>query len=160
MKPFEDVFTGWNCAARIADGQHSVSGVALSADPDPPAGSIVLSRVLQEILHNERRVLFFASYEQAEWKFFFDLHIRRIGKRAKIVDPLIDELAKIYWCRCDLKMTSIHARQKKQIVNYAGQTMRLMEQGRQLLVNLRLKILACQQRFDANAKHGNWAFQL
>src|SRR5437879_11086 len=139
MKPFEDVFTWWNCAARIADGQHNVPGVAVRADPDPPAGSIVLSRVLQEILHNERRVLSFASYEKADWKILFDLHIRRIGKRAKIVEPLINELAKINRCRCDLKMPSVHSRQKKQLVNYAGQTMRLMEQSGQLLVHLRLK---------------------
>src|SRR5205823_10717819 len=95
MKPFEDVFTGWNCAARIADGQHDVAAICVRADPDPPAGAIVLSRVLQEILHNERRVLSFARYEKADWKFLFDLHIGRIGKRAKIVEPLINELAKI-----------------------------------------------------------------
>ncbi len=99
----------------------------------------------QEILHNERRVLSFASYEQADRKFFFDLHIRRIGKRAKIVEPLIDELAKIYWCQCDFQMTSVHARQKKQLVNHAGQTMRLMEQSGQLLVNFRSEIFARQQ---------------
>ncbi len=64
----------------------------------PPA-AIVFSRVLQEILHNERRVAFFARYEKAGRKFLFDLHIGRIRERAKIVQPFINELAKIYWCR-------------------------------------------------------------
>jgi hypothetical protein len=109
MKPFEDVFTGRNCAARIADGQHNVTAVPVRANPDPPARAIVLSRVLQEILHNERCVLSFARYEQADWKFLFDLHIRRIGKRAKIVQPLVNDLAEIDRCRSDLKMTSVHA---------------------------------------------------
>src|SRR5437867_8202542 len=144
MKPFENILAGRNCAARIADSQHNVRAIAVRADLDPPAGAIVLSRVLQEILHYERRVLSFAGHEQAEWKFFFDFHIRRLGKRAKIVEPLINELAKIYRCRCDLKMTSIHARQKKQLVNYAGQTMRLMKQSGQFLVDLRSKIYARQ----------------
>ena len=109
MEAFEDVLARWNCAARIADGQHNVPGVAVRADSDPPAGTIVLSRVLQEILHNERRVLSFASYEQADRKFFFDLHIRRIGKRAKIVQLLVNDLAEIYLCRSDLEMTGVHA---------------------------------------------------
>src|SRR5262249_28088172 len=73
MKSLEDVFSRWNCAAIIADGQHNVSAVGVGPDQDPPAGAIVLSRVLQQILHNEGRVLSFASYEKAEWKFFFNL---------------------------------------------------------------------------------------
>src|SRR6266404_450005 len=127
MKPREDIFVGWNRAAGIPDSQRNVPGVAVCANSDQPAGAIVLSCVLQEILHNERRVPFFAGHKQAGWEFFLDLHIRRIGKRAKIIEPLINELAKIHWCGCDLKMTSIHARQKKQIVNHTSQTTRLMK---------------------------------
>ncbi len=95
VKPLENVFAGWDCAARIPDSQHHVVAVATCANPDPPAGAIVLSCVLQEILHDERRVPFFAGYKQSAWKFLLDVYIRRIRKRAKIVEPLIDELAKI-----------------------------------------------------------------
>src|SRR5690348_883771 len=129
MKSFEDVFTGWNRPAGIPDSQHNIRSVPMGTDPDAAAGAIVLSRVLQEILYNQRRVLSFAGYEQANWKFFFDFHIRRIRKRPKIIEPLIDKLTKIYGCRRDLEMPGVHARQKKQIVNYPGQTVGLMEQS-------------------------------
>src|SRR5437867_7637539 len=145
MEALKDIFAGWNCAARVPDGQNNLAAIATRADADPPAGAIVLSCVLQEILHDERRVPFFAGYKQSAWKFLLDVYIRRIRKRAKIVEPLIDELAKIYWCQCDFQMTSVHARQKKQLVYYAGQTMRLMEQSGQLLVNPLFKIFARQQ---------------
>src|SRR5207244_12312081 len=112
---------------------------------EQPASSSILSLLLQESVHDQRRVPFFADYKQSAWKFLLDVYIRRIRKRAKIVEPLIDELAKIYWCQCDFQMTSVHARQKKQLVNHAGQTMRLMEQSGQLLVNLLFKIFARQQ---------------
>src|SRR6266487_1031645 len=109
MEALEDVFARWNCAARIPDGQHNVTPVTMCADADPPTRAVVLSRVLQEILHDQRRVSFFAGHKQAAWKFLLDVHIGRIGKRAKIVQPLVNELAKIYRCRGDLKMTSVHA---------------------------------------------------
>ncbi len=109
MEALEDVFARWNCAAGIPDGQHNLVAIGASADPNPPARAIVLSRVLQKVLHNERRVPFFASHKQAAWKFLLDLHVARIGKRAKIVQPLVNYLAEIYRCRGDLEMTSVHA---------------------------------------------------
>ena len=30
------------------------------------------------------------------WKFLLDLHVGRIGKRAKIIEPLVNDLAEIY----------------------------------------------------------------
>src|SRR5438093_7295699 len=109
MEALEDVFARWNCAAGIPDGQHNLVAIGASADPNPPARAIVLSRVLQKVLHNERRIPFFASHKQAARKFLLDLHIELIGKRAKIVEPLVNELAKIYRRRGDLEMTSVHA---------------------------------------------------
>src|SRR5437867_8188333 len=129
MKPLENVFAGWNCAAGISDVQHDVAGIGLCADPTSPPSSIVLSRVLQEILHNERRIPFFAGHKQTGWKFFLDFYVERIGKRAKIVQPLVNDLAESYRRRGDFKMASVHARQQKQIVDDAGQTMCLMERS-------------------------------
>ena len=65
MKPLEDIFAGWNCAAGIPDNQRNVSAAVVCGDSDPPAGAIVLSGVLQEILHNERSVSFFAGHKQS-----------------------------------------------------------------------------------------------
>src|SRR2546430_3735293 len=126
MEPLENVFAGWNCAAGISDVQHDVAGIGTCTDPDSPARAIVLSCVLQEILHDERRVAFFAGYKQSAWKFLLDFYVERIGKRAKIVQPLVNKLAEIYRRRGDFKMTSVHARQQKQIVDDARQTMCLM----------------------------------
>src|SRR6266436_2209679 len=109
MEALEDVFARWNGAARVPDGQHNVAAVSVCADANPPARAIVLSRVLQEILHDERRVSFFAGHKQAAWECLLDLYIGRIGKRAKIVEPLINNLAEIYRCRGDLEMTRVHA---------------------------------------------------
>src|SRR5437870_12959084 len=90
MEALEYVFTGWNRAARVPDSQNNLAAIAMRADADPSARAIVLSRVLQEILHNKRRVRFFASHKQAVWKFLLDLYIRRVWKRAKIVQPLVN----------------------------------------------------------------------
>ena len=109
MKALEDVFARWNGAAGIPDGQHNLVAIGASADPNPPARAIVLSRVLEEILHDERCVPFFAGHKQAARKFLFDLHVARIGKRAEIVQPLVNDLAEIYRCRGDFEMTSVHA---------------------------------------------------
>src|SRR5438034_10606645 len=108
MEALEDVFARWNCAAGIPDGQHNLVAIGASADPNPPARAIVLSRVLEEILHDERCVPFFAGHKQAAWKFLLDLDIGRIGKRAQIVQPLVNDLAEIYRRRGDLEMTSVH----------------------------------------------------
>src|SRR6266705_2359120 len=109
METLEDVFARWNGAAGIPDGQHNLVAIGVSADPNPAARTIVLSRVLQEILHYKRCVSFFAGHKQTAWKFFFNFHLGRIGKRAKIVQPLVNDLAEIYRCRSDLEMTSVHA---------------------------------------------------
>src|SRR6266481_9696911 len=109
MEALEDVFAGWNCAARIPDGQHDVVAIGVSAYPNPAAKAIVLTRVLQEILHYKRCVSFFTGHKQAAWKFLLDLHLKRIGKRAKIVKPCVNDLAEIYRRRSDLEMTSVHA---------------------------------------------------
>src|SRR6266446_5220111 len=98
MKPFEDVFAPRNGAAGVTDGQHDVVVIALRADPDSSAGAIVLSSVLQEILYDKRCVTFLADHKKAARKFLFNLYIGRIRQRAKIVQPFIDELAKIDGC--------------------------------------------------------------
>src|SRR5262249_46363170 len=109
MKALEYVFAARNCAASVPNCQHNITGVPVRADLDSSVGAIVLSRVLQKILHNERSISFFASHKQGGRKFLLDFDLRRIGKRAKIIQPLIDELTKIHRTRRDLKMSRIHA---------------------------------------------------
>ena len=53
MEALEDVFARWNRAAGIPDGQRNLVAIGVYADPNPPARAIVLSRVLQKILHDE-----------------------------------------------------------------------------------------------------------
>ena len=98
MKPLENIFARCNHAACISHSQHNAAAVGRCAHADPTARPIILSRVLQEILHNQRCVPFFAGHKQPAWKFLLDLHVGRIGQRAKIVQPFIDELAKVDWC--------------------------------------------------------------
>ncbi len=130
MKPLENIFAPRNGTTCVTDGQHDVVALALRADPDSSAGAIVLSSVLQEILYDKRCVTFLAGHKKTAGKFLFNLYIGRIRQRAKIVQPFIDELAKIDGCRCDLKVACIHARQQKQIVDDARQAVRLMKQPR------------------------------
>src|SRR5262249_16278079 len=129
MKPFKNIFARRNGATSVADRQHHIAAVAVHADPNSSAGTIVLPRVLQEVLHDERRVTFFAGHKKTLWKFLFNLHIRRIWQRTEIVHPFINKLAKIDGRRCDSKVTGVHARQQKQILNYASQPTSLMEQS-------------------------------
>src|SRR6266481_4950324 len=109
MESLKNVFARWNWAASVPDSQHDIAAVATRADPNSSAGTIVFSRVLQKVLHNERRVAFLARNKKPARKFLFNLHIGRIRQRAKIIQPFINELTKIHWCRCDLKVTGIHA---------------------------------------------------
>src|SRR4051812_42636514 len=75
MEPFEDVFSARNRAASVSDRQHYVSAIATSANPNSPARSIVLTRVLQKILHDQRRVAFLASHKKSARKFLFNFHV-------------------------------------------------------------------------------------
>src|SRR5215467_14535168 len=120
METFEDVFTRRNRTAIVSDRQHDVSAVSTRAHANSPTRPIVFSCVLQKILYDKRRVAFLSSHEKSAWKFLFNLHVWRIRQRAEIIQPFIDQLAKIHGCRCDLKVTGIHSRQQKQIVNYTG----------------------------------------
>src|SRR5467141_2803133 len=95
MKPLENIFGPRNGATCVTDGQHDVVALALRADPDSSAGAIVLSSVLQKILYNKRCVAFLAGHKETARKFLFNLHIRRVRQRAKIIQPFIDQLAKI-----------------------------------------------------------------
>src|SRR5262249_2558685 len=87
MEPFEDVFARRKCGTRVANPKYAFRAVAKRADPNSSAGAIVLPRVLQEVLHDERRVVFFAGHKKPLWKFLFNLHTRRIWQRAEIVQP-------------------------------------------------------------------------
>src|SRR6476646_11251110 len=68
VETFEDVFPGWNRTASVADPQHYVFAIATCADSNSPPRPIVLSRVLQKILHDERRVAFLASHQKSAGK--------------------------------------------------------------------------------------------
>src|ERR1043165_6969927 len=100
VETLEDIFVGRNCAARVPYTQHNITGSASAGctDPDQPARPVVLSCVLEEILHNKGGIPFFSGNKYTGGKFLLNFHIRRIGKRAKIIEPLIDELAKIHRC--------------------------------------------------------------
>ena len=109
MESLKNVFARRNRAASVPDSQHDVAAVAMRADPNSSAGTIVFSCVLQKILHDERRVAFLSGDKKPDRKFLFNLHIGRIRQRAKIIQPFINELTKIHWRRYDLKVTGIHA---------------------------------------------------
>ena len=160
MKPLEDVFAAGNRAAGIPDSQHYACGVSMRADPDPPAGAIVFSRILQEILDNQRSVAFFTPHKQVCSKFLLNFYFRRIRKSAEIIKPFVNKLAEIHRCGCDLKVAGIHARQKEQIVDDASQAMRLVKQRGKLLIYLRLKIFTRQQCLQTETKNRDRAFQL
>src|SRR6187200_183277 len=98
METFEDVFAEWNGTASVADLQHYVFAIATCADSNSSARTIVLSRVLQKILHDERGVTFLASHQKSAGKFLFNLHVRRFRQRAKIIQPFINQLTKIHRC--------------------------------------------------------------
>src|SRR5512132_4117150 len=74
MEPFEDVFARRNRTTSVSDRQHDVAAVAMRTNPNSPAGTIILSRVLEKILHDERRVALFSSHKKPARKFLFNLH--------------------------------------------------------------------------------------
>ena len=80
----------------VSDRQHDVAAVATCTHPNSSARTIVLSRVLQKILDDERCVAFFARHKKPARKFLFNLHVRGIRQRAKVIQPFIDELAKVH----------------------------------------------------------------
>jgi hypothetical protein len=50
--------------------------------------------------------------------------------------------------------------EEKQIVNYPGKSVSLMQKRREFFVDLRFEILACQQSFEAYSKNSDRALQL
>ena len=96
-----------NGLAVVTDGEDNVIICLACRNSNAPARSIVLQRVLQKILHNERGVLFFAGDIQFSWESFLDLHIDRIRKRNEIIEPFFDKLTKIYRLGFNLEMTSV-----------------------------------------------------
>src|SRR5712691_3572457 len=109
MESLENVFprVAWDRAAGVADCQHNFTPLSVRGDSNQTSRSIVLQRVLQKILHNERGVLFFAGNIQFSWEFFLDLHIDRIRKRAEIIEPFFGKLTEIYRLGFNLEMTSV-----------------------------------------------------
>ena len=57
-------------------------------------------------------------------------------------------------------MTRVHAREEKQILDHTGQTMSLVQQRGQLLVDFRFKIITGEQSFQTRAQDRDRAFQL
>src|SRR5438477_6083766 len=111
MKPLKNVFL---CSARdgltsVANYQSHLVVVLPSDNSNSASRSIVLSCVLQKVLHNQRCVPFFAGDEYFGWEFVFHCHIERVGKRPQIIKPFFDELAEIHRLRRDLKVTGIEA---------------------------------------------------
>src|SRR5262245_39133105 len=95
MESFEDVCTWGNRTAIVSDRQHDVAAVSTCANPNSPAHAIVFPCVLQKILHNKRCVAFLSSHKKPVREFLFNLHVRRVRQRAEIIQPFIDQLAKI-----------------------------------------------------------------
>src|SRR5262245_968017 len=98
MEPFEDVFARRNRTASVSYCQHYLSAVATCANPNSPAGTIVLSRVLQKILHDEGCVAFLTCDKKPAWKLPFNFHIWRFRQCAKIIQPFINQLTEIHGC--------------------------------------------------------------
>ena len=63
MEALEDILVGWNCAARVPYTQHNISVIAVCTDSDQPARPVVLSCVLEEILHNEGGIPLFSGHK-------------------------------------------------------------------------------------------------
>src|SRR5258708_23107167 len=78
MEPLEDMRLGSrrDRAAGVADDETDIAISPLRGNSDAAADPIVLSRVLQEVLHNQRCVLLFPCHVQFGWNLFFDFHFR------------------------------------------------------------------------------------
>ena len=96
--------------AGVADKQHNFASLAPRGNSHTTAGAIVFARVLQNVLHNQRGVTLFTRNVQFRWKILLNLHIGRIGKRAKVIEPFLDELAQIHWFGINLNVAGVHPR--------------------------------------------------
>ena len=97
-------------SAGIADKKHNVTRLALRRNSHTTAGAIVFARILQDVLHNQRGVTLFTRNVQVRWKTLLNLHIGRIGKRAEVIEPFLDELAQIHWFGVNFNMAGVHPR--------------------------------------------------
>src|SRR5919204_342917 len=128
MESLENVLLGRRCdrISGVSNRQYDLSAVLMCGYAEATASSIVLSRVLEKVFHDQRGVSFFTGDIYVRWKVLLDLHIERIRKRVEIVQPFVHQLTEIHWLRIDLKMPGIHARKQKQIINNTGQSVRLV----------------------------------
>src|SRR5438132_1142160 len=57
-------------------------------------------------------------------------------------------------------MAGVHTREKQEVVDYAGQSVGLVKQSRELMIDLGFEIFAGQQTIEARAQNSDRALQL
>jgi hypothetical protein len=162
VEPLENVFarrTG-NRMAGIADGQHHVIVFFSRGDADASAEAVVLARVLEQILHDQADVTPFTGDVQERRTIHLHLHVDLLGQRSEVIEPFIEQLAKIDRAELDLQPPSVHPREQQQIVDHSRDAIGLVQQRRQLVVDFRLEIVAQQQFLNAGAQDRDWRLQL
>src|SRR2546430_16260349 len=162
MEPLENVLlcSLRNWSSSVTDRQHHFGVISPCRNSDAAARSIVLARVLQKILHNERGVALFAGNKYFGWKLLLDLDLRRVGQRVEVIDPFIDELAEIHRFGINLEMAGVQARQQQQIVDNSSQSVSLMKKPGKLVVDFRFETLTVQQIVKSCAQNRDRTFQL
>ena len=146
--------------AAVADRKKYRTILLPSGDVNAATGAIVLPRVFEQVLQNQRSVTPFARNKERRGQVGLNVDLERIGQCLQVVQPFFDELTQVDRIELDLEMAGIHSRKQKQIIDHAGKTIGLVMKGRELVVHFRRETVPQQKFFSAGAQNCDGSFQL
>lgn len=127
---------------------------------DPATGTVILPRVLQEILQYDRGIALLAHDLKVSRKISLHLDVYIIRQCAQIIQRCFDQLGKINPRKLELQSACVHPGQQQEILNQRREAERLMNQSGNVMTLLRRQPFVREQFFKARAQHGNGRFQL
>ena len=81
--------------------------------------AIVLARVIQEVLHDERGIARFPGDVQFRGQVRFHLQAERVGQRAQVIQPRLDEMRQVHRADLQPQTPGVHAREQQQVLDDA-----------------------------------------
>ena len=128
--------------------------------PDPTAPAIILPRVLEQVLQDDRRVAFLAHDPQVRRKVVLHGQPEIFRQRAQVVQRRFDQRTQIDRRKLELQPARIQPRQQQQILDQAGKPVGLVNQGRHRGALLGRQILLRQQLLESRAQDRHRRLQL
>src|SRR5664280_1964223 len=144
----------------VADREDRPPALAARREADPAAGTIVFSRVFQQILQDQGEVTFFPGHEKRGRDFRLDREVGVIRQGAEIIDPGINQRLEVDGTEIDLQASGIHPGKQQKVFDHAGEPEGLVDERGEVRAHLGGDGLAGEQFLEAGAQDGHRRLKL